>query len=202
MSIKDITITTVAIILAIAFSACGNSKKETEEQNTQHHSDDSTHNHSEEAHVNKENTIVAEETTTTITKKQAEKILSGYLEIKDALVQANGTAASEAATKLVNEKDDITNDKLAKKIHSDAEHIASTHDVSHQRDHLNSLSKNVFSLIKQTKANNTTLYLQSCPMEKNNNEALWLSLDTEIINPYFGAQMLNCGNMEDTLTKN
>ncbi len=196
---KDIVITAVAIVLTIAFSACGNSKKETDGKTSQHHSSDSTHNHSEEAHVNKENTIVIEETTTTITKKQAEKILSGYLEIKDALVQANGVAASEAATKLVNEMGDIADDKLAKKIRSDAEHIASTHDVSHQRDHLNSFSKNVFSLIKQTKANNTALYLQSCPMEKSNKEALWLSLDTEIINPYFGVQMLNCGNMEDTL---
>lgn len=198
MKNKNSILTAIIVVLSLAVTACGNPKKETKEQTTHEHSDDSGHNHSAESHGEEKSDIEEEKISTSLTKEQAKNILTSYLEIKDALVQTDGNAASKAAEKLVNELGE-TKDKLAEKIRFDAEHIWSTKDAGHQRDHFNTLSKNVYSLVKHTQANTTTLYLQSCPMEKSNKEALWLSLDSGIRNPYFGEQMLDCGNTKEEI---
>ncbi len=198
MKNKSLILTAVIVVLSLAIAACEKPQKETKDQAVHQHSDDSGHNHSAESHDEEKSDIEEEKISTSLSKEQAKNILASYLEIKDALVQTDGNAASKAAEKLVNELGD-TKDKFAEKIRFDAEHIWSTKDAGHQRDHFNTLSKNVYSLVKHTQANTTTLYLQSCPMEKSNKEALWLSLDSGIRNPYFGDQMLNCGNTKDTL---
>jgi Cu(I)/Ag(I) efflux system membrane fusion protein len=38
-----------------------------------------------------------------------------------------------------------------------------------------------------------------CPMAFNNKGAAWLQPDKEIRNPYFGAQMLSCGEVRRQL---
>lgn len=195
MKNKNSILTAIIVVLSLAVTACGNPKKETKEQNSHEHSD---HNHSAESHSEEKSDIEEEKISTSLTKEQAKNILTSYLEIKDALVLTDGNAASKAAEKLVNKLGD-TKDKLTEKIRFDAEHITSTKDAGHQRDHFNTLSKNVYSLVKHTQANTTTLYLQSCPMEKSNKEALWLSLDSGIRNPYFGEQMLDCGNTKEEI---
>ena len=41
-----------------------------------------------------------------------------------------------------------------------------------------------------------TLYQQYCPMYNNNKGGMWLSASEEIKNPYYGAKMLNCGEVQ------
>ena len=43
------------------------------------------------------------------------------------------------------------------------------------------------------------LYVQFCPMANNDKGATWISREEEIINPYFGDVMLNCGNVEEVI---
>lgn len=193
MRTRKLILMIVIVAFTLVVTACQKSQKEPTE-----HSDHSAHNYNSEPQGVEKSENTEEQIITTLTKEQAQKILAAYLAVKDALVKTDGNAASIAADKLTASLGD-TEDKLAEKIRFDAEHIASTKDAGHQRDHLNSLSKNVYSLVKQTKANTATLYLQSCPMEKSNKNALWLSLDSGILNPYFGDQMLDCGNTKDTL---
>jgi len=44
-----------------------------------------------------------------------------------------------------------------------------------------------------------TIYQIRCPMAFNNRGATWLQADQEVRNPYFGASMLRCGGVIDTL---
>ncbi len=135
---------------------------------------------------------------TDINQESVNKVLNYYLEIKEALVQTNGEDASNSAKKLVR----ILGDKkgeLAKKIRLDAEHISETNDVGHQRDHFNSLSENIYTLIKATRANEGKLYWQFCPMAMDNKGAYWLSDEKQVKNPYFGDKMLHCGRVKEEI---
>ncbi|MEM9985922.1 MAG: efflux RND transporter periplasmic adaptor subunit, partial [Bacteroidota bacterium] len=41
---------------------------------------------------------------------------------------------------------------------------------------------------------------QHCPMANDFSGADWISEDTEVLNPYFGDEMLHCGHVEDTIS--
>ena len=42
------------------------------------------------------------------------------------------------------------------------------------------------------------IYMQYCPMAFNNKGAYWFASDKEIMNPYFGDEMLHCGGVKET----
>ena len=141
---------------------------------------------------------------------QLNNLLLGYFEIKNALVATDGKLANSKAGEFVKllAKVEITKmtieqqtfyKPLAEKIKFDAEHINETEDAGHQRDHFGSFSNNLFAIIKNFKANKTTVYQQFCPMAFDNKGAFWLSDKDEIRNPYFGDKMLKCGKVTEKL---
>jgi Cu(I)/Ag(I) efflux system membrane fusion protein len=44
-----------------------------------------------------------------------------------------------------------------------------------------------------------TVYYQFCPMYDNNKGGYWLSETEEIRNPYFGKEMISCGETRELL---
>jgi Cu(I)/Ag(I) efflux system membrane fusion protein len=58
----------------------------------------------------------------------------------------------------------------------------------------------MIDLTKALSPQDGTLYVQHCPMAFNNKGADWISREHDIRNPYFGASMLTCGDVTDTLT--
>jgi membrane fusion protein, copper/silver efflux system len=52
---------------------------------------------------------------------------------------------------------------------------------------------NTFKLVDET------LYIQHCPMAFDNTGADWISSDSAILNPYFGASMLKCGSVTEEI---
>ncbi|MDR7216588.1 copper chaperone CopZ [Dyadobacter sp. BE31] len=136
-------------------------------------------------------------------------VLEAYYGIKDALVASDGNAASSKAASLVKAIKDVKMNELGQEQHNvwmkvmkdldfDADHIAETKDVGHQRDHFSSLSENMYKVIKAAKPAQP-VYYQHCPMAKEGKGANWLSQVPAIKNPYYGAQMLNCGKTTETL---
>lgn len=136
-------------------------------------------------------------------------VLDAYFAVKDALVGSDGNAAALTATSLVKaikavkmgelgQEQHVVWMKVMKDLDFDAEHIAETKDVGHQRDHFSSLSENMYKLIRSGKPAQT-IYYQHCPMAKEGKGANWLSQVPAIKNPYYGAQMLNCGKTTETL---
>ena len=88
--------------------------------------------------------------------------------------------------------------KVVAPLKEDAEHISDTQDAKHQRDHFDTLSANIYGLIKVSKQDTPT-YFQHCPMANAGKGADWLSKENTIKNPYFGSMMLSCGKTVETI---
>jgi hypothetical protein len=56
----------------------------------------------------------------------------------------------------------------------------------------------MFALVK-ARPTATPIYLDHCPMYEGG--ADWLSRDKAIRNPFYGAQMMNCGSVKETIVK-
>ncbi|WP_114781343.1 DUF3347 domain-containing protein [Botryobacter ruber] len=144
-------------------------------------------------------------------KKQLAQLLDQYMNVKDALVASDATAAKKAANTIAatakalplaslqdaDQKDFAQ--EHTEKIRKTASGIASTGDIKTQREQLEGLSEAVFALTKAFDATENTLYYQHCPMALNNKGGYWLSSSKEISNPYFGAKMLKCGSTKEVL---
>lgn len=137
---------------------------------------------------------------------QLSNLLTSYYNIKNALVSSNGNTAAAQADEFVkalkaidkkslSEADRKAFEPLQEKLAFDAEHIAETKDISHQRDHFQSFSENFYKLAKAVKLSDKPIYQSYCPMKK----AYWLSSEAAIKNPYYGSQMLTCGKVSDTI---
>lgn len=137
-------------------------------------------------------------------------LLSSYIELKNALVNNDPNAASTASKlimktiesiniKNLTNKQDLSWTMYSDKISTDAEHIKSTREVAHQREHFMSLSKNLYELAIALNVNNNELYYQFCPMANDGKGAYWLSEQSKIRNPYYGKKMLSCGSTKKTL---
>lgn len=136
-------------------------------------------------------------------------VFDNYFAVKDALVQTNGTTASEKSKALLTAIKAVKMDKLSMEVHTvwmkvlnglqeDSKHIADTKDTSHQRDNFMSLSKNIYALMKVAK-HEQPVYYQFCPMANDGKGANWLSKENAVKNPYYGSQMLTCGKTVETL---
>ena len=137
------------------------------------------------------------------------EVYDSYFAVKDALVRTDGAAASTSSKTLFTEINNVKMDKLSMDVHmawmkvfenlkEDAEHIADIKDIGRQRDHFISLSKNIYEVMKISKQETPTYY-QFCPMANDGKGANWLSKENTIKNPYYGSQMLNCGNTVETI---
>ncbi len=144
------------------------------------------------------------------TKSQVGAVLTAYVEVKNALVATNGKLARAKAEGLLTALKKVDSEKmsatqrdfylkLSKDLRSDAEPLSETNDVEPQRKHLGDLSKNVFVLAKGFKPSAQPMYLDYCPMAFDNQGGYWLSEQKSILNPYFGAKMLRCGSVKETL---
>ena len=132
-------------------------------------------------------------------KAAAVNPLQAYYEVKEALISSNASAAGTKATALINaiKANEKTNTSkvLRDKILFDAEHIAESKDIEHQRDHFTSLSTDFYALVKAVKLNDKPVYYAYCPMKKS----YWLSEGEAIKNPYYGNKMLTCGKVAEVL---
>lgn len=133
-------------------------------------------------------------------------LLNDYYELKNALVKDDsGAAAAKAADflkavngvdmKALSGKEHTTFMALQDKLSMDARHISEVKNLSHQREHFASLSLNMYTLAKASKLSDQAIYQDYCPMKKT----YWLSNEAAIKNPYFGNEMLTCGQVKETL---
>ena len=137
-------------------------------------------------------------------------MVSGYLNIKNALTNDNANEAASAA-KVINESLAKFNESALnadqKKIYDDvkddikehAQHIAdNSSKIDHQREHFDLLSRDMIDLVKAT-GSSATLYMDYCPMYNNKKGAYWLSETKEIKNPYYGKEMIKCGEVKEEI---
>ena len=188
-------------ISAVSLTACNNTGDQSNNENKM--AADTTH--------------AATETNTASTSSKEDNqsasingIVSSYLQLKNALANDNGKDAAAAGSAMVSalrgfDQSSLSADK--KKTFEDIKDDASEHaehigmnggNIKHQREHFETLSKDVYDLVKTFGANQT-LYKDFCPMYNNNKGANWLSETKEIKNPYLGKKMATCGEVKETI---
>ena len=78
------------------------------------------------------------------------------------------------------------------------EKVAKTSDIKKQRTAFVSVSSELAKAVQLVGINQKVM-LQFCPMANNNKGAYWLSLETEVRNPYYGDAMLSCGEVKQII---
>ena len=144
-------------------------------------------------------------TNATVIEDHITAVFDSYFAVKDALVKTDGVTASAKAIELLTAINAVKMEKLDMDVHmvwmkvlsslkTDTENISKNTDTAKQRNQFNSLSKNIYALIKISKVKET-IYYDYCPMKNAN----WLSKENAIKNPYYGSQMLSCGKTIETI---
>ncbi len=163
---KTKTILMIAVIAAI-LAACGKTEKASTEGQTQ---------------------IATPET-----NEALKVVLTGYFDVKNALVSDDAARAKSAATALAA----LTGD-FAEQLNEYILAIGETDNIEEQREAFEALSISMYDLVKAGGAG-LTVYKQYCPMAFDDKGAFWLSNEKQVLNPYFGASMLRCGSVQETI---
>jgi len=88
---------------------------------------------------------------------------------------------------------------LESSIREHAQHIAeNAGKIDHQREHLDLMSADFYDLLKDVGAPKP-VYKVFCPMYNDNKGAFWLSDSREVKNPYYGKEMLSCGEVQEEI---
>ncbi|QJD96002.1 DUF3347 domain-containing protein [Mucilaginibacter robiniae] len=126
-------------------------------------------------------------------------VLFAYYGVKNALITGNAATTNAKAKEFQSAVNAVPADQLTEaqkdKLLFDARHIGESNDIAHQREHFANLSQNLYELVKAGKFNSAPVYRDYCPMKKS----YWLSESATIKNPYYGNQMLTCGEVKETL---
>ena len=140
---------------------------------------------------------------------QLKSVFDAYISLKDALIKgdfktakqysnAMNTNLSEVDMKLL--KGDAHNDwmMISKNLTGLTEQFENASDIKGQRAVFKPLSEQ-FILAIEKYGINQQVYAQFCPMADNDKGGYWLSVEDKILNPYFGDQMLGCGEVAKTI---
>ena len=142
-------------------------------------------------------------------QNQLKKIYDNYLPVKDALIQTDARTAKSKAAPLLAAINGVNMTLVKGDAHMEwmkdlavlrtsTETILSQVDVEKIREQLSPLSDQLYQTIIKFRVE-TGGYRQYCPMAFDFKGAFWLSDSEKVLNPYFGDEMLTCGNVEEEL---
>ena len=185
------TLIALSLISVALLSSCNNQTKEQKE-------------------VANETIAATTPETTTDEKASVQKIVAGYLDLKNALANDNAIDAESAANAMMTTISGLDEwgftanqkkvyDAVKEDAKENVEHIAeNAKDLDHQREHFEMLSGDIYDLVKAF-GSEKPLYKDFCPMYNNKNGAFWLSETKEIKNPYMGKDMSSCGKVQEEI---
>ena len=138
-------------------------------------------------------------------KRQLRNLIHAYLELTDALVQSDSKKAVEKAVSVLNKLKKVDMSLLSHQGHNywmkkmkiikeNLKAISGEKNLEKQRKAFVALSD---ALISSAKAFGTgeQFYVVHCPMANDGKGAEWLSIKKQVLNPYYGEIMLNCGDV-------
>ncbi|WP_262510734.1 DUF3347 domain-containing protein [Brumimicrobium aurantiacum] len=137
-------------------------------------------------------------------------LFEAYFKLKNNLVNDDfkaGISSAKEMTTILNKVDmkifkgeahdfwmkrsDVLSKELKKAI--------STKEIGELRKPFEEISNQLIMILKSFGAMDKAIYIEHCPMVNNNNGADWLSLESEIKNPYYGEAMLKCGEVKQVI---
>src|SRR5690606_4591357 len=101
-----------------------------------------------------------------------------------------------AADDLSNQLQDIEGCEEAARL---ANEIAQSDSLQAQREKFSILSDDLIALMKNADIKSGTIFVQYCPMANEGNGAYWMASQKDIRNPYYGEDMLECGEVKEEL---
>jgi hypothetical protein len=149
-----------------------------------------------------ENKAPQTETAASVDLSQYQPLFQQYFHLKNALVEGDQQKAANALaeiTKTLMQTDQ--NSEQTQQLLSEAKKLMAASEIAQMRNGFNSFSLAMAEYAKAKSAGGV-VYVQFCPMAMNNNGGYWLSPSENIENPYFGEQMLHCGEVKETITAN
>lgn len=137
-------------------------------------------------------------------------LFKSYMKWKNMLVKDNFKDAQKMAVEMKNELSKIKPDqfkadekntwaKFNSKLNESLQHVGHFSTIQELRKGFQVTSKTMIEIANSFKPFNETLFIQHCPMADDNKGADWLSMEKEILNPYFGSSMLTCGDVIGTI---
>jgi len=176
----------ITLVAATLFAACSNPQKTA---NTDSHEG---HSHAAgEEHSTEKNAVAV-----ILKDDKLNAVYQHYVHLTNALVKGDVAEAKVAANAIELGAKDLTSGAslvaLVTKIESAA-------DIDAQRIAYADLSTNFIERVKASGLSSGELYVDYCPMALNDKGASWLSNQKEIKNPYFGENMLTCGDVKETI---
>lgn len=161
-----------AVMLTAVFSACQPAAKQTD--------------------------TAAQTSSSTATAAQTDtaKVYTAYLNVKDNLVKTDGKAAQQSAGTLAKTLSKIKGCTEATDL---AKKMAATDDVKSQRILFLQISHDIIPLVKGMKSKKEPIYIAYCPMADEGKGGYWLSAQKEIKIPYYGEDMLECGEVKEEI---
>ncbi len=136
------------------------------------------------------------------------KTLPFYFEMKNAFIASDINAVSMSAKKIKEMLEVLNLNGLGKNESLDVKNsqkliseIVGSQNIDTQRKHFIIFNEHMINLVKLLDRVEDRFYVQKCPMANENKGAIWLSLEKEVKNPYYGNMMLNCGDVVGTIQK-
>ena len=172
------------------------------------------HNHGGSADaVSADKKVVLKEDKTTITaeaKKALQPLYKNYFDFKDALTKDDFNSAKKALLEFQKSLDKINMSLFKGEAHNvwmsyqtelkkNTLHAAHTKDIKELRMPFEPISNVMIAMTKAFNPLSESTYVQFCPMANSDKGANWLSKENKVVNPYFGAAMLKCGEVRETI---
>lgn len=142
-------------------------------------------------------------------KVQLQSLYNAYIPMKNAFVKSDAGAVKVEAEKvrsslLAVDMDLVKGDlhmkwmSLLEILESEISTISNTGDISDQRIAFADFNDAFYNTLGLFGLQSGTVFYQYCPMANGDQGAFWLSEVNEIRNPYFGNEMLSCGETRET----
>jgi copper chaperone CopZ len=136
-------------------------------------------------------------------------VFDAYFALKDALVASDAKKAAGHASELSARVKAVPMEDMDEAVHevwmevmeplaNTSAGIATRSDLDKQRKAFAELTEPMLALVK-AQPGSTPIYLDHCPMYEGG--ADWLSRDKAIRNPFYGAQMMSCGSIKETIAE-
>jgi hypothetical protein len=143
-------------------------------------------------------------------QQQLADVFSSYINLKETLVESDSAKISERAKevrsaiskidlKLLAQSEADTARQYVASLKNSLAAIDAFNTMDKQRRAFSALSDSLYMTIKAFGLGGKSAYYDFCPMAFNEEGAFWLSDHESIRNPYFGDQMLTCGEVKEKL---
>ena len=125
-------------------------------------------------------------------KEPVQSVYDGYIQVQNSLVQDSVAGVSGAAMAMLKAIQGDSMKMLPPKVAQQVGALAKAKDLEAARAAFKPLSESLIEYLKEQKVPAGTYHEVYCPMAK----ASWLQTDKTVMNPYFGKEMIHCGQVK------